>query len=378
MKTKHRKRAAPRRAFLRLVCGITAIAACCVLIRGVAEKGSLAAFDGDKLMSSAADGIKELCDKKDNVPTAFAALLMQSSVLRQYGNFDGVTESKKPSSKKPIYGTLYYDMPASQIENAEPHYPAEGYVRAEYEKKEAYINIKNNSGLEINAPELLREDLDFSVSGDSPSVLIIHTHSSEAFTPEGDDVYEASDIYRTQDSSKSVIALGGILTEELNGRGISAVHDTGVYDYPSYAGSYNRACDAIMGWLEKYPSISVVIDLHRDASEKNGSLDYKTTANIGGTECAQVSLVVGTNSAGLEHPNWRENLKFAMCLQCASESRYPSLMRQVTVSQNRYNQHATTGSLILEVGYCGNTLEEARRAVRLFADAAADVLLPQG
>ena len=54
---------------------------------------------------------------------------------------------------------------------------------------------------------------------------------------------------------------------------------------------------------------------------------------------------------------------------------YPTLMRPVSVTSERYNQHLTTGSMILEVGSNGNTLREALNAVRLFAAAAGPALL---
>lgn len=382
MKKIRQKQIVTRSALMRFISGLTAIAVCCILVRTAANEQERGSTESGGVLSAAAERLTGLNEHSERPASAsIAALMAQSSVLRSYGCADAEELADAPeeaeNEREPVRGTLYYDLPESEFDGEEEEKSEESeYVLSEYVKDVSLAAVKNNSGLEIDVPALMSEELNISVSGDGPKVLIIHTHGSEAYTPEGDDGYEVSDTYRTEDTEKSVIALGTILSEELNSRGIPAVHDSGIYDYPSYAGSYNRTCEAIKEYIDRYPSISIVIDLHRDASEVNGSLDYKTTADINGEKCAQVMLVVGTNASGLEHPNWRENLKFALELQCAAESRYPTLTRPISISRNRYNQHLTSGSLILEVGYCGNTLEEARKAVRLFADAAADVILP--
>jgi stage II sporulation protein P len=77
---------------------------------------------------------------------------------------------------------------------------------------------------------------------------------------------------------------------------------------------------------------------------------------------------------GLYHPYWTENLKLALKLQEAVTAKYPTLVRPIALKRERYNQHLTRGSLILEVGSSGNTLQEALRAVRLFADSIGPTL----
>lgn len=81
---------------------------------------------------------------------------------------------------------------------------------------------------------------------------------------------------------------------------------------------------------------------------------------------SQVMLLVGTNASGLYHPYWEENLRLAVYLQDAVNAAHPTLMRPITLVNERYNQHLTRGSLIIEVGSSGNTLQEAIRAVRCF------------
>ena len=151
------------------------------------------------------------------------------------------------------------------------------------------------------------------------------------------------------------------------------IHDTGVYDYPSYTGSYNRSCEAIERYLADNPSIRIVIDLHRDALCSD-EITYKTEADEDGVCASQIMILIGSDSSGLEHPDWQQNLRLALYLQKAVCSEYPSLMRPVQLVSYRYNQHLTHGSMILEVGSNGNTLQEALAAIRLFGKAAGPAL----
>ena len=234
------------------------------------------------------------------------------------------------------------------------------------------IYYKNRTKYDIDVEKYLNEPLKLSAS-DGAAVLIIHTHGSEAYNPAGEDIYVPSDPSRTEDKSFNVVRVGDELEKVLTERGIRVVHDRELYDYPSYTGSYNRSLESIERHLKEDPDIKVVIDLHRDALEGDGKL-YKTVADVGDTPSAQVMLICGSNSSGLNHPNWEENLTFALRIQSAMVEKYPTLARPLKISEYRYNQHATTGSLIAEIGTNGNTLKEALAAVRYFGDCLADVL----
>ena len=155
--------------------------------------------------------------------------------------------------------------------------------------------------------------------------------------------------------------------------GLNVIHDRGIYDYPSYTGSYTRSGQAIEQYLRDYPSIQMVIDIHRDALGTDDVV-YKTMAEEDGVCASQVMLLIGTDESGLEHPNWRQNLAVALYMQNAVNARHPTLMRPIALVQQRYNQHLSPGSMILEVGSNGNTLQEALAAIRLFGQAAAPAL----
>lgn len=234
------------------------------------------------------------------------------------------------------------------------------------------IYFNNKTDYDIDGDAVLAAGCGIELSS-SPQVLIIHTHGSEAYHQAGEDVYTPSDPSRTEDKNFNMVRVGNELAEVFESRGISVIHDTNLYDYPTYTGSYNRSLESIEKYLEEYPSIKIVLDIHRDALEGDGTT-YKVVADKLTEPCAQVMIVCGTDFNGLEHSGWRENLSFAALLQKRASEKYPSLMRPLTVSGSRYNQHATSGSLIIEIGTNGNTLQEALCAARYFGDAAADVI----
>lgn len=235
------------------------------------------------------------------------------------------------------------------------------------------LSVKNSTSYIIDAREIISDGCKVRLKRDSAQILIIHTHSSEAYSPAGLDRYDDKGGNRTQDDNFNVIRIGDELEKLLSEQGLNVIHDRGVYDYPSYTGSYNRSGEAVEKYLAEHPDISVVIDLHRDALGTN-DVTYKTVAMESGVCASQLMFVMGSDEGGLEHPNWRENLSLALYLQNAVLNKYPSLMRPVTLVGYRYNQHLTSGSMILEVGSNGNTLQEALAAIRLFADAAGPAL----
>lgn len=237
----------------------------------------------------------------------------------------------------------------------------------------AGVSLDNNTGFDVDLEALTAQGLNITLMRDAPQVLIVHTHSSEAYTQENYNRYEESDPYRTEDKNYSVVRVGDVLAEKLSGYGLTVLHDREIYDYPSYTGSYSRSGTAVEQYLAEYPSIAVVIDLHRDALG-NGDVVYKTKADLSGRSSAQVLFIVGTGENGLYHPNWQENLKLALYLQNAMDSRYPTLARPVSLVKERYNQHLSCGMLILEVGSTGNTLSEAIMAAELFGECAGPAL----
>lgn len=213
---------------------------------------------------------------------------------------------------------------------------------------------------------------------DGPQILIVHTHGSEAYTMPPGEEYEASGECRTTDCNYNTVRVGDELAATLEEAGLSVLHDTTLHDYPQYSGAYDRSLASINSYLEQYPTISFVLDIHRDAiSDGEGNM-YKVVSNVAGLNAAQMTFVIGTDGGGLEHPNWRENLKLAAAVQQNLLDDYPSLMRPITVRNSRYNQHVTTGSLLVEMGAAGNSLDEALLSARLLGQALAETILAAG
>lgn len=283
-----------------------------------------------------------------------------------------ITSDVAPISDSPEDLGLYYNIDQYDSEAAEQPNIVTKPVTTPSSNS---IAVNNKTEYAVDAAALLSQPVNISLTGDSPAVLIIHTHGSEAYMPDGSDTYTESDPYRTQDKDYSVIRVGDELAAELAKNGIAFIHDRSTYDFPSYQGAYTRSCASIQAYLKEYPSIKIVIDLHRDAIHAADGTVYRTIAQVGDTTCAQVMLVMGTNSSGLEHPNWRENFSLAVKFQNEMNTLYPSLAKPIELSPYRFNQQATTGSLLVEVGCTGNTLQESLDAARYFADAASNVLL---
>lgn len=233
---------------------------------------------------------------------------------------------------------------------------------------EGGMRIKNETGYYVDAAALLADGPGIRLPRDEAQILIIHTHASEAYTQAGLDRYVPSDTNRTEDTQFNIVRIGDELTALLTQAGLRVIHDRGIYDYPSYTGSYSRSGAAVERWLADYPSLRIVIDLHRDAIG-SGDVVYRTRAVLDGVSCAQVMLLAGTGANGLSHPNWRENLKLALWLQRTAEASCPGLMRPLEIVPERYNQQLSPGSLILEVGSTGNSLREAVLAATYFGRA---------
>ncbi|MCD8145615.1 MAG: stage II sporulation protein P [Oscillospiraceae bacterium] len=237
-----------------------------------------------------------------------------------------------------------------------------------------YLNNSAGADVDLESVAALGQCFTLSDAGEGPQILIMHTHGTEAYTMDGEDIYTASDSYRTTDSNYNTLRVGQEIADTLEALGYSVIHDTSLYDYPSYTGSYSRAREGIQSYLEQYPTISLVLDVHRDALIDDDGTAYKVVTSIDGEKTAQVMLVIGTNLGGLEHPNWTQNLSFGLEVQQALLSIDSTLPRPINLRSSRFNQDLTAGSLLVEVGSCGNTLQEALRGARLFAQALAEAL----
>ena len=232
------------------------------------------------------------------------------------------------------------------------------------------ITFNNASGYAIDKNALIARPLEFSSEKDKPRVLIVHTHTSEA--------YSDSPGARSRNDKENVVRIGKEISDYLNDNGIYTIHDTTKNDEPDYNGSYKNALSTIQKNLLKYPSIEIVLDVHRDYTVRDAGgeneLHLKPTQTQNGKDAAQIMFVIGTDAMDLYHPDWQHNLSFAVKLQSEMNTLHPKLCRPINVRTERFNQHMTKGSMIIEVGSTANTLKEAIRSGRYIAEAVANVL----
>ena len=239
---------------------------------------------------------------------------------------------------------------------------------------EGKILIRNDTDYGINIEQMLNEPLKFGMSGQGAKILIVHTHATECYSPEGSDTYDSDKSDRSMDCNENVVRVGAEMKKIFEEKGIAVIHDTTLHDHPNFNGSYENSRKTVERHLKENPGIVIVLDVHRDAFLYEDSAKAKFVTEIDNKKTAQLMFVIGTNAGGLEHPYWRENMKLALKFQNRICAEYPNLMRGVNLRKERFNGHTTYGSMIIEVGSSGNTLDEAIRGAKLCADEMAEYL----
>ena len=239
----------------------------------------------------------------------------------------------------------------------------------------AHVKVSNSTDHNIDINKYLTSMPSFLKS--ELSVLIVHTHTTESYTPSEKYNYVPSDTDRTLDKKYNMVRVGQEIAKVLESEGIKVSHDTTVNDYPSYNGSYNRSAVNVTNAKKNDPSIKIVLDVHRDAIEGANGEKTKYTCTVNGKSTACVMMVVGSDLSGLEHSEWNKNMNFAATLQSHIQSLYPELMRPLNFRSQRFNQQLAPGAIIVEVGTNGNTLDEALLGAKCFAEGLADYIKTQ-
>ncbi len=209
-----------------------------------------------------------------------------------------------------------------------------------------------------------------SLRSDKPTILIYHTHTTEAYTKTEQDAYRESSKWRTTDPTKNVVAVGETLKEILErDYGFSVIHDTTDHEPPKLATAYERSLVTMERYHREYPSIVLFIDLHRDAYQTDSApCDFLT---IDGTETARLMLVVGKGEKYLDKPYYDSNIAFAERITDHLNGIAPKLCRPVRIKPGRYNQHVAPYCILVEVGHNANTLAQAKASMRYFAESIA-------
>lgn len=223
------------------------------------------------------------------------------------------------------------------------------------------VKVKNVNKTDIDIEGILKEKIDLSVSKDKPSVLIFHTHTTETYQILDRGFYETNFKTRTKDSGQNMLRVGVAICQEIEALGYSVIHDTEIHDL-SYNGAYAHSRKKIEEYLKKYPTIQIVLDIHRDAIQQNDGTKIKPTATVQGKKAAQIMIISGCQEKGnpIENfPDWRYNLTFAVHLQNKLEIMFQGITRPLYFCPRKYNMNVSHCSLLVEVGSDANTLEEA-------------------
>ena len=222
------------------------------------------------------------------------------------------------------------------------------------------LTLDNKTSYDITVESVMSKKINIT----APHILIVHTHGSESYNPTD----------RNEDTDKNVVRVGKEMAEIFKQNGIKVTHSTKMHDIPKFNNSYKNSLATVSEMMKKYPDINVVLDIHRDAMITENGEVYKVVKDINGQKMAQVMFVVGSDNGGLEHPFWKDNLNFAFLCQKRINELAPDLARPVNIRKERFNQHTTRASLIVEVGTNGNTLDEAINSALITAQAISDVL----
>ena len=266
---------------------------------------------------------------------------------------------------EPTESTAPTEPSIAPIEPLPPELPVFSAVDA------ALVDLYNACGYEPDMEVLLQKPLVWDLTSGEPTVLIVQSHGTESYAKtEG---YSESSPYRTLDTDYNVVSIGEKIASELEQYGIRAIHDTSLHDHPSYSDAYNNSRKAAQQYLEQYPSICLILDIHRDAVEDKEGTQLGYTIDVNGQKAAQLMLVCGTDASGLAHPAWQDNLALAVKLHAQLEKNNPGICRPISFRSQRFNQDLSPGALLIEVGAAGNTRQEALFAAELLVQAIVDL-----
>ncbi len=354
------------RLILMLICTVLALIS--VIVYGVAVSGTLSQFKtpiSERLLSEVfGTGITTLSGTYARVP-----LVRIPSQTVTEGEDHGAAEQESVSEDTPppqggiTYPVKEVDLSVSgdnifSVINETPYAP----------------DVMTLFGEKLKSP--ISSEITSKHGKNAPAVLILHTHGTESYLPDGARTYSSDEAFRSYDTGKNVVAVGRAVASRLREHGIGVIHLETMFDAEDYNSAYYLAAKEISRITEKYPSVAYVFDIHRDAMITSEGVNLKPTSPIttDGGKTAQIMLVIGTDHAGSSHTEWQDNLIFALKLQRSALNINGGIMRSLNLRSASFNEQYTKGSLIVEIGAAANSLEEACRAGRIFADAAAGVI----
>lgn len=269
-----------------------------------------------------------------------------------------------------VDNTMSIENSTPTIEHADTNLSTEvidSGVPNSYTNNHNGVEIKNSTDYTLTDDILNFDNLEINKS----DIMIFHTHTCESYTPTETYPYEQSGTFRTIDLNFSVARVGSALSDQMLSYGYNVIHDKTYHDYPAYSGSYGRSQATIENLLLSHSGTDIILDLHRDAI---ADTTYAPCVKIGDEIVSQLMFVIGTDGGGLEHPNWQNNLKFAIAVQQKANELYPGLFRPILLRDSRYNQQLGDAACIIEVGATGNTLEQSMASMKYLALVLNEVL----
>ncbi len=284
------------------------------------------------------------------------------------------TSSQTASSEAASSSQAPIERPADAGDIVDEEFATTGSSSSYIQKGNGFIRNTTNLSRETIEAEIANKPDITITEGTEPQVLIMHTHTTESYELHDTDFYDKTYNARSLENSENMVRVGDEIVKQLENAGIGVLHDATVHDYPSYNGAYDRSAETVKKYLAQYPSIKVVIDVHRDAIERDGGVRVAPTTTINGKKAAQFMLIAGCDDGTMNMPNYMQNLRFAAMIQDNTSTMFPTLARPVLFSYRHYNQDLTYGSLLVEVGGHANTLDEAIYTGELFGKALAKTL----
>ncbi len=288
-----------------------------------------------------------------------------------------VIQSREIPTAKPSKEMLDKVKYPEKIENHDgviqnytyPHYTGEQYIDLKGGGQVRNCTDVPNSTLISESTKELAFKLD--KKSDQPQILIYHTHTTESFEPYARDFYDSSFYSKTTDMTKNIVSVGDNICKQLDQAGITYIHDTLVHDYPSYNEAYASSRKTVQEIMKQYPSIKICLDIHRDGIQREDGTRIAPVTQINGKQAAQIMIISGCDDGNMGMPNYLLNFRLASRLQSQIESDWKGLTRPVLFDYRHYNQDLSTGSLLIEVGSHGNSIDQAQYSGELIGKSIA-------
>lgn len=273
--------------------------------------------------------IKNINQKKDEGNKSNKIQPLKFALGVELGMIDSVQKNSEESREETVANNEEEEKKEKESSNEDDEIKeAETGVKTEvlennvpekYTSEYNGVKIRNETDNIKLTEEMLKPEVDVNMK----NILIYHTHSCESYTQTDNYKYKASGNFRTLDINCSVVRVGTELTKYMKHYGYNVIHDTTLYDYPSYNESYDRSLKGVAKLLEENKETDILFDIHRDAI---GDSKYAPTVKIGEDEAAQMMFVIGSNGGGSKHDNWNENLKLAVKIQEKANGLYPRII----------------------------------------------------